>query len=312
VTKKPFRPEHVVAVLRWISDNDPAYKGVFGVLAQTGCRAGEAVTLQGRNVEFVDTGDEQGAVIEIEATKCKTGERRVTGVTKDVADLLPRVGKNDYLFRAGRTKWRGKPTHPHLTVRTLLGVLYRALDALGLPRGEYDLHSFRRARITHEHDAGAPRYVSMKNAGHKSAANHDRYTANADWDPIEAAYRVANYRLGVVHQDATSNAENGENGDRNPPPSKGPGGKRERARLTSLAPELVALLADTASSYPLDSQESSVGSHVGPPVLRLWRVGGRVAVDADALFAICTNKGRRLRVKRALQESFPERWVARV
>lgn len=171
--KRPYTDAEVEAVLAWVA----SYRGgywlpLFALLADTGARVGELLRVRGGDV------DREAGIVRL--GRAKNGEQRVLRPPAATLALLPDAREGEHVFRAKRLgARRGRP----LGGRVFLGVLWRALEALGLPdAGSLDLHSFRRSWITSAHEEGVPLNVSMRATGHRSSKVHLDYARRAAHD----------------------------------------------------------------------------------------------------------------------------------
>lgn len=154
------------------------YVPFFRLLADTGCRVGEACALLGRDV---DRGRN-----EVRFRRTKTTPRTIA-VSPEVMALIPTTAPSDHVFKSRRGN-RMKPS-------TALDVFTRVKSKAGLGSAPLDVHSLRRSWITDAHRAGVPMAESMRQTGHRSPTVHLGYTAGAPTDRThQAAEAVRSFR----------------------------------------------------------------------------------------------------------------------
>lgn len=163
------------------------YHALFALIVETGCRAGEACALEGRDVDR-DLG-------EVRFRVTKTDVDRSVPVSQALLAALPRVDPQEPL-------WRGRITGRAMNSCNLYSVWKRVRVLAGLGDEAVDVHSLRRSWITDAHRAGVPLAESMRVTGHRSPRVHLGYTANAPTSRTrEAAAVVRAWRAGLPPQD---------------------------------------------------------------------------------------------------------------
>lgn len=168
--KRPFSDLEVVRVLDWARTNKPTWLPMLQVLADAGCRPGELVAIDGRDV------DRAGLMITMRHTK--TGAVRRVALPAETIALLPQVGPDQPVFLGQRGR------------SNTMGVYYRlgvALKALGLDDEDLDVASFRRAWVSTAHRAGIPMDIARRQTGHEHSGIHAGYMRNARGDDLHAA-----------------------------------------------------------------------------------------------------------------------------
>lgn len=162
------------------------YHALFALIVETGCRAGEACALEGRDVDL-----ELG---EVRFRLTKTDVDRSVPVSQALLAALPRVDPQEPL-------WRGRITGRAMNSCNLYSIWKRVRVLAGLGDEAVDVHSLRRSWITDAHRAGVPLAESMRVTGHRSPRVHLGYTANAPTSRTrEAAAAVRAWRAGLPPQ----------------------------------------------------------------------------------------------------------------
>jgi integrase len=212
--KRPFTPAEVEGVLGWVRDYQGGYwSPLFELLADTGMRSGEAISLRGCDVnrarsEVYVTGGAEGA-------KTEDSEAWVP-VPPETMKLLPeREDGNEWVFQPRRPHYRRLGRQ--VGQRVILDVLRRALRALSVKDSRnLDVASFRRTEVDLQLQAGVPVSTSMRVTRHRSTAvhfgyqrrstSHDTHEAVRRTKAFRKAEAVATPAAGVQHQEPLSNS----------------------------------------------------------------------------------------------------------
>lgn len=159
-TKRPYSDTEVAALLDSLRTHDPVWFPVFSLLADSGCRLGEALGLRGRDVVRGDTPA-------VRFQKTKTGVPRTVPVPAATVDLLPKAAASRLVFD-GLDRHAARDT------------LRRAIKRTGIADPEnLDVHSFRRAWVATATAQGAPMFNAMRVTGHSQVDVFQGYQRNA-------------------------------------------------------------------------------------------------------------------------------------
>lgn len=174
--KRPMTADESALLLDALGAVDEGrYLGLFALLVETGCRAGEACRLEGRDV------DRARGEVRFRPETTKTGRGRAVPVSRELLELLPRVDPRAPL-------WTGPRTGRKLSTTSVYCVWRRVKGVVGLANEPLDVHSLRRGWITDAHRAGVPLAESMRLTGHRTTRVHLAYTQNA---PDDQAHHAA-------------------------------------------------------------------------------------------------------------------------
>lgn len=293
--KRPCTDAEVEAALRWLS----TYRGgywlpVFTVLADSGARIGELLRLRGAQV------DRAACVLRLGRTK--NGEARAPQLPAATMALVPQAEPGELVFRPKRPGFRSdKP----MSRRNTLGVLWRALEAIGVAdRENLDQHSFRRSWISASVEERVPLTASMSVTGHRSTKVHLDYARRAQRDmaaavetvrdrrrraggarPWEPAEQVATGPGQGRGREGTAQHRTGSGGSGAPKSKSSPPGSRPRASCWSgsVRPEVAAAhlpafsitaqprASSISERSPIASPFLSGGHPLGGDLERAWR-----------------------------------------
>lgn len=183
VEKRPYTPEELQAVLDWLrAYQDGVWLPFFAVLADSSCRIGAVCSVRG--------GDLNREANEIFIRRAKGGKSKTVAVSPETMALIPVGDPDRWAFPAIKD-----PTKP-LNRRTAGHVLRRAVKAVGIPDGHrLDIHSFRRAWVSHATRADVPDTVGARQTGHADLRIYHSYQRNTVGDDLhEAVRKVSAYR----------------------------------------------------------------------------------------------------------------------
>ncbi len=177
--KRGFTDAEVSSVLTWVSRyHDGRYLAAFSVLADTGSRSREILKLKGRDI--------QRQACEI-VVRQKGGQTKSVPIPPGTMALIPEAGPDEYVFRS---EFSRKQEHGHVRAETILEVLGKATEALGIPdRERLDVHSFRRAFVAACERENIPTDVGRRITGHKTRAMWDHYQQEHVGDNLHDAVR---------------------------------------------------------------------------------------------------------------------------
>lgn len=173
--RRPYTDAEVVAVLAWIDEHRPAWRGFFALLAATGMRSSEACSLRGADVRRAE------GVVCFRDAKSKTPV--AAPVPADVLALLPKVAPDAPVFAGPR----GGRAVPHAANEVKLA----AVRALGIADAHLlDVHSFKRSWVDGLWRARVDLGTSMRAARHSTLSSHVPYQANAVGHDVRAAQEL--------------------------------------------------------------------------------------------------------------------------
>ena len=184
--KRPFRDGEVVAVLEWLAASKPTWLSFFAVLADSGARPGELLSIDGRDVDRARC----ELVLRVQGERdTKTHEPRIVAVSAETMELVPQARPDQPVFRGQRS--------PRLSIHTVLFRLHRAVKAIPSIKDpeRLDVTSFgRRGFVASAHRAGVPPDVARRQTGHKTLAAHMVYTRNAEGDDLHEVVALVRSR----------------------------------------------------------------------------------------------------------------------
>jgi len=149
-------------------------KLIFRLLAGTGIRSNECVTLKVRNLDL------DARIIYLENSNTKNGKHRKvvvpSSLIEDLSAWIKDMESEDYLF-VGQTIKNGKLQH--LTTARLRTIFYRSCERAGIQKDigtnkdgqtkhEFSLHSLRHYHAVQSLKAGVPINSLQKQLGHSS------------------------------------------------------------------------------------------------------------------------------------------------
>jgi integrase/recombinase XerD len=136
------------------------YDLVIAIASYTGCRVGEAIQLQAKNIDLV-----QGIIT---LTETKNGYSREVQMHPELIEILEKaeLPKDGWLFPSKRTAG-------HITRQSVDKELREVCEALEL-RG-VGTHSVRRSLATNLHGKGVPLKTIASITGHRSLDSLSRY-----------------------------------------------------------------------------------------------------------------------------------------
>lgn len=170
--KQPYTAAECRKILWWFEAYlDGRYAPALHALLESGARAGEVLSLRGRDLRRDES--------LIYFGETKTGEPRWSGVRPKTMARLPRVGPDEWVFPSA--VFKGK----HVAVNTINLLLQQARKELGI-YGPLDLHSLRRTHTTEAEAAEVPERLAMKQQGHRSVQQHRAYKDRARGDDLVA------------------------------------------------------------------------------------------------------------------------------
>lgn len=210
VEKRPYTPDELNAVLGWLRSYQ---KGVwlpfFSVLADSSCRIGAVCSVRGEDLNREAN--------EIFIRRAKGGKSKTVAVSPETMALIPHREPGQWAFSAIKD-----PSKP-LNRRTAGHVLRRAVNAVGIPDGHrLDIHSFRRAWVSHATRADVPDTVGARQTGHADLRIYHSYQRNTVGDDLhEAVRKVAAYRASARRK---SREDSGEPKPSPTPPQVGQNG----------------------------------------------------------------------------------------
>jgi len=181
--KRAYTDQEIDSVLAYVLEHDPSWHAPFALLAATGARLNDVLSLRSDDVLRAE-----GVVI---LRDPKTHEPVEVGVPEEVMKLLPQRAPGAFLFPSRAACRDGGP----VTDSGALRCLRRTLRALKIADDKWlDLHSFRRSWCAASEEAGVARHQAMKQTGHKTGPMFDHYASKARGRAKETAEKVHAYR----------------------------------------------------------------------------------------------------------------------
>jgi integrase len=189
IPKRAYTDAEVTSILSYIAEHDPAWLAPFSLLAETGARLNDILSLRSDDV----LRSEQVIILR----DPKTHDPIEVGVPAEVMRLLPERAPGAYLFPSRVAARSGEP----VTDSGALRCLRRTLRALKIGDADWlDLHSFRRSWCAASEEAGVAQHQAMKQTGHKRPEMFNHYASKARGKARETAERVHAHRQRVARE----------------------------------------------------------------------------------------------------------------
>lgn len=183
VRKGFMTPEQYAQIMKHLPEH---LKPIFQFAYRTGCRRGEILNLQWRNVNLAD------GMIRLEPGETKNDTGRTIPLSSDLVSTLEGLDRSTaYVFTKNGRR-----------IRSIKDAWNKSCKSAGLP--DMLFHDLRRTGVRNLSRAGVPEHVAMSISGHKTRAIFDRYNIVSELDAKEAMKKLEAHTTNLERQvDAT-------------------------------------------------------------------------------------------------------------